>query len=722
MLTIDGKQYRNLEEQVRKNKEDIENLIASGGVLDEFGIKVVGTVSKLADLPSVADYKLAHSDWGYGDAYAIGTSAPYDMYILTRADDTHTSDYWFNIGQFPAPGPKGDKGDTGATGSQGTRGSIWNTSNRPSSALIYDQYLDKNGQIYQFNGNSWDATVNIRGPQGIQGNIGAVGPQGAQGIQGPKGNTGDPGQSFIIAGELNSTSQLPDVNTTPQNYAYLVGTNNDLYAIVGTDDKVWTNVGKVTGVQGPKGDTGPQGPVGATGPQGPMGPEGPRGPQGVQGDQGPRGYRGEPGPQGIQGDPGPRGLQGNPGIQGNPGPQGIQGPKGEKGEKGEQGPKGDQGAPGDSFTIVGTLTSIDDLPTPTEDNRSEAYLVTIDGYNHLYVITGTTQLVWTDAGQITGVKGEKGDKGDKGDVGPQGPIGETGPQGIQGPKGDQGDIGPQGNPGPQGIQGPKGEKGDPGIQGPEGPQGIQGLPGQGFTYRGNWVSGTNYSAYDVVSNNNSSFVCYVAIENSTTEPQDDTTHFNYLAKGVIATDYLKVDGSNSMNGNLVFSKYNEVSRIIKNTDDTNAGQIEFIKVGRNIFSVGSLSIKAQLLSEGRPVYIDDSYATVLHPLSLGVYGLIELTPNTATSGTLENWQYDQLANYTDVGITLNNELYTLQDNGSENLVYTHVGLANTKEYFTKCITITKATKTWALTKQGTSIVTALPETPDENIIYFVTGE
>ena len=713
MLTIDGKQYRNLEEQVRKNKEDIENLIASGGVLDEFGIKVVGTVSKLADLPSVADYKLAHSDWGYGDAYAIGTSAPYDMYILTRADDTHTSDYWFNIGQFPAPGPKGDKGDTGATGSQGTRGSIWNTSNRPSSALIYDQYLDKNGQIYQFNGNSWDATVNIRGPQGIQGNIGAVGPQGAQGIQGPKGNTGDPGQSFIIAGELNSTSQLPDVNTTPQNYAYLVGTNNDLYAIVGTDDKVWTNVGKVTGVQGPKGDTGPQGPVGATGPQGPVGPEGPRGPQGVQGDQGPRGYRGEPGPQGVQGDQGPRGLQGNPGIQGERGPKGEQGIQG---EKGEQGPKGDQGAPGDSFTIVGTLTSIDDLPTPTEDNRSEAYLVTIDGYNHLYVITGTTQLVWTDAGQITGVKGEKGDKGD---VGPQGPIGETGPQGIQGPKGDQGDIGPQGNPGPQGIQGLQGEKGDTGIQGPEGPQGIQGLPGQGFTYRGNWVSGTNYSAYDVVSNNNSSFVCYVAIENSTTEPQDDTTHFNYLAKGVIATDYLKVDGSNSMNGNLVFSKDNDVSRIIKDTD---VGQIEFINFGRYIFSVGSLSVKAQLLSERRPAYIDDSYATVLHPLSLGLYGLIELTPNTATSGTLENWQYDHLANYTDVGITLNNELYTLQDNGSENLVYTHVGLANTKEYFTKCITITKATKTWALTKQGTSIVTALPETPDENIIYFVTGE
>ena len=77
-----------------------------------------------------------------------------------------------------------------------------------------------------------------------------------------------------------------------------------------------------------------------------------------------------------------------------------------------------------------------------------------------------------------------------------------------------------------------------------------------------------------------------------------------------------------------------------------------------------------------------------------------------------------------MGITLNNELYTLQNNESETgyLVYTHVGLTNTKEYFTKCITITKETKAWALTKQGTSIVTALPETPDENIIYFVTGE
>ena len=44
MLTIDGVQYRNLQEQVLKNKDDIENIITSGRVLDEFGIKVVGTL------------------------------------------------------------------------------------------------------------------------------------------------------------------------------------------------------------------------------------------------------------------------------------------------------------------------------------------------------------------------------------------------------------------------------------------------------------------------------------------------------------------------------------------------------------------------------------------------------------------------------------------------------------------------------------------------------
>lgn len=66
------------------------------------GIKVVGHVD---DLP------IPSGNYEYGDAYTVGTAAPYDMWIYTRADEFHSEAYWFNIGKFPAPGPQGPKGD-----------------------------------------------------------------------------------------------------------------------------------------------------------------------------------------------------------------------------------------------------------------------------------------------------------------------------------------------------------------------------------------------------------------------------------------------------------------------------------------------------------------------------------------------------------------------------------------------------------------------------------
>lgn len=122
MLKFGNKEFRNLQEQVLKNMRDIANIKSSGAVLDEFGIKVVGQESSVANMPTVADYKLTNPDWAYGDAYAIGTEAPYTLYILTREDANHTDDYWFNIGRFPEPGPQGPKGDTGDTGPQGQTG------------------------------------------------------------------------------------------------------------------------------------------------------------------------------------------------------------------------------------------------------------------------------------------------------------------------------------------------------------------------------------------------------------------------------------------------------------------------------------------------------------------------------------------------------------------------------------------------------------------------
>lgn len=230
MLTIGNEELRNLEEQVEKNKDDILFILEQEGVLNQFGIKVVGQIDTAASLPAPAIYA-----GDYGDAYAVGTETPYDLYIWTRANGTHPNDYWFNIGKFPVPGPagkdgaQGPQGERGLTGPQGIQG--------------------------------------IPGKNGAQGNPGATGPQGIQGIQGPVGPQGPAGQSFQIAGIIANTSLLPTPTESIRNQAYLVGTEApyELYVITGNGDLYWSNAGQITGVQGPQGVPGPQGPAGANG-------------------------------------------------------------------------------------------------------------------------------------------------------------------------------------------------------------------------------------------------------------------------------------------------------------------------------------------------------------------------------------------------------------------------------------------------------------------------
>ena len=122
MLKFGNKEFRNLQEQVEENMKDIEKLKNGQAVLDEFGIKVVGEVESIDDLPTVSEYKELAPDWEYGDAYAVGTVTPYTLYILTRANGSHEEDYWFDIGEFPAPGPQGPQGPQGPEGQQGQTG------------------------------------------------------------------------------------------------------------------------------------------------------------------------------------------------------------------------------------------------------------------------------------------------------------------------------------------------------------------------------------------------------------------------------------------------------------------------------------------------------------------------------------------------------------------------------------------------------------------------
>lgn len=276
MITIDNVQYRNLEEQVKKNMDDIQYMLEEEGVLNEFGIKVVGQITSSNQLPDPTTYT-----GGYGDAYAVGTAAPYTLYIYTRANGTHPNDYWFNIGQFPTPSTvPGPQGPQGPKGPQGTRGSIWqNSTSVPTTSgyIANDKYLNtSSGDVYNYDGTRWQVIGNIRGPQGIQGPQGNVGPQGQQGIQGPKGDTGPAGPAFVIAGTVANEGQLPAPSTLADNIAYLVGNDTDGYDLYVQlqDTQTWQNVGKVEGVEGPQGPIGPQGPQGVQGLQGSTGPQG----------------------------------------------------------------------------------------------------------------------------------------------------------------------------------------------------------------------------------------------------------------------------------------------------------------------------------------------------------------------------------------------------------------------------------------------------------------
>lgn len=177
-------------------------------------------------------------------------------------------------GNTGSQGVQGIQGAGGTTGSQGVQGASGKSvsilgSYSTSSELIAahptgnsgDGYL-VNGELYVWNGSSWQNVGSISGPQGIQG---AQGNTGVQGIQGANGATGSTG---------------------------------------------------IQGATGTQGATGSQGIQGAGGIQGATGIQGPTGAQGTTGSQGIQGAGGIQGATGVQGPAGPQGTTGAQGIQG----------------------------------------------------------------------------------------------------------------------------------------------------------------------------------------------------------------------------------------------------------------------------------------------------------------------------------------------------------------------------------------------------------------------
>ena len=220
-ITIDGKIFRNIQEQVEKNKQDIAAWTNIEFTLNNFGITVLGRVDAEADIPE--------GTYEYGDAYLVGEEEPYDIYIFTR--DGGDGEF-IDMGPLTIVGPQGPVGETGPAGTIEI-GTV-TTGAAGSSATVTNVGTAENAIL------NFTIPRGATGATGSQGEPGPVGQTGLTGATGPQGPQGDPGESFMIIGTITSTSQLPDPSTTPRNYAYVLddsdpSTPNKLYYITGTE-------------------------------------------------------------------------------------------------------------------------------------------------------------------------------------------------------------------------------------------------------------------------------------------------------------------------------------------------------------------------------------------------------------------------------------------------------------------------------------------------------
>lgn len=263
MITVNGMTLRNLQEQVEKNKNDIQDFKDGNQTIAEFGIYVQGVLSNKSLLPETGE--------NFGDAYLIGTKSPYDMVVWTRKDNGTTGE-WVDLGSFPLAGPKGEQGEEGSqifTGNGDpltqpyrvgdyylnvTDGDLWTSYKEASGTLLWKKVGNLKGPRGQRGERGY------QGIQGIQGATGATGPIGPQGVQGEQGPVGP---ALNIQGTLASTAQLPTPTAEMQDkgYAYVIPNNEGtkhIWVIEGAKDVgpfMWIDLG-VAGVIGPQGPAG----------------------------------------------------------------------------------------------------------------------------------------------------------------------------------------------------------------------------------------------------------------------------------------------------------------------------------------------------------------------------------------------------------------------------------------------------------------------------------
>lgn len=235
---IYNKSLNVLEKQVYDLSKAVQAHWTVDRVLADFGIKIIGQL----DMPPAEGTYPPGGPEAYGEAYAVGSAAPYDIYIWTRPDAYHPEAYWFDVG------PLGIQGVPGAPG-----------------ASVVAASVSENGTLTlsMSNGPDIEATGSTKGPKGDKGDKGDTGPQGPQGRQGetgsqgpegPEGPAGPPGY-FNVLGTLSNEGQLPIASSVELGSAYLVwhavaaeenGGHYDLYLNINSSgNQVWQNTGRV---------------------------------------------------------------------------------------------------------------------------------------------------------------------------------------------------------------------------------------------------------------------------------------------------------------------------------------------------------------------------------------------------------------------------------------------------------------------------------------------
>ncbi len=280
MIKHEGKEYRNLVEQVAKNKELINYILDEEGTLNQYGIKVIVEVENKAELDLYPTEELEYGDGAISrdntDPEAPGY-AP-SVYIWTRANNLSPVAYWAYMGKIRGPqgvvgpqGPQGEKGNTGDDALYWVTGYFDDSTIDPAVgqqrnilrnlvSQVFSRLPEVGETFYNLTRNTetnnvfatfWEVTsvtvINIqykcitfestRGPQGLQGN---QGPQGIQGPEGPIGAQGPRGEQGIDGGLYPSMQTYANAEEGTWGPQVMLDTTDHFYKMGYTSYRTFT--------------------------------------------------------------------------------------------------------------------------------------------------------------------------------------------------------------------------------------------------------------------------------------------------------------------------------------------------------------------------------------------------------------------------------------------------------------------------------------------------